>query len=207
MRAKDLRQWVCWRREERDGKLTKVPYTPRSGSRARSDDPETWGTFAEAWKARRDGNHDGIGFVFTADDPFCGVDLDSCVDPETGEIEPWAAEILDELASYAELSPSGTGLHIIVRAALPEGRRRNGRVEMYDRGRFFTVTGNHLPGTRRSVEDRQEQIDALHARLFPREALAKNGSAPSDGPAAAEVLRRAISAAMGRFGRRFSDAK
>lgn len=197
MRPKDLNQWVCWRSEERDGKPTKVPYSPRFGSRARSDDPETWGTFAEAREARRDGNHDGIGFVFTADDPFCGVDLDGCVDPETGEIESWAGEILDELASYAELSPSGTGLHIIVRATLPEGRRRNGKMEMYDRGRFFTVTGDHLPGAPRVIEDRQEQIDALHARLFPSELPAKNGSAPSDSPTDAEVLRRAMSAANG----------
>jgi primase-polymerase (primpol)-like protein len=197
VKPKDLEQWVCWRREERAGKPTKVPYSPRSGSRARSDDPETWGTFAEAREARRDANYDGVGFVFAADDPFCGVDLDGCVDPETGEIESWAAEVLAKLDSYAEISPSGTGLHVIVRATLPEGRRRNGRVEMYDRGRFFTVTGNHLPGTRRSVEDRQEQIDALHAHLFPREALAKNDSAPSDGPTDAEVLRRAMSAANG----------
>jgi putative DNA primase/helicase len=197
VRPKDLNQWVCWRREERDGKPTKVPYSPRSGSRARSDDHETWGTFAEAREARRDASYDGIGFVFTADDPFCGVDLDGCVDPETGEIEPWAAEVLAKLDSYAELSPSGTGLHVIVRAALPEGRRRNGKVEMYDRGRFFTVTGDHLPGTPRSIEDRQEQIEALHARFFPRESPAKGSNAPSDGPTDAEILRRAMSAANG----------
>ncbi len=197
MRPKDLEQWVCWCREERDGKSTKVPYSPRSGSRARSDDRETWGTFAKAREARRDGDYDGIGFVFTVDDPFCGVDLDGCIDPETGEIELWAMQVLGELDSYAEISPSGIGLHVIVRATLPEGRRRNGKVEMYDRGRFFTVTGDHLPGTPHSIEDRQEQIDALHARLFPRESPAKNGAATLGGPTDAEVLRRAMSAANG----------
>lgn len=194
---KELRQWVCWRAEERNGKQTKVPYSPASGSHARSDDSASWGTIAEAREAARREGCNGIGFVFTADDPFCGVDLDRCVDPDSGEIEPWASEVLDELDSYAEISPSGIGLHFIVRATLPEGRRRNGRVEMYDRGRFFTVAGDHLPGTPGDIEDRQEQIDALHARLFPRESPAKNGNAPSNSPTDAEVQRRAMSAANG----------
>ncbi|MGH3145785.1 MAG: hypothetical protein ACRDTR_08285, partial [Rubrobacter sp.] len=140
MKPKDLRQWVCWRSEERDGRPTKVPYSPASGLRARSDDPVTWGTLSEAREAAREGDYEGVGFVFTAGDPFCGVDLDACVDPETGEVASWAAEVLDELDSYTEFSPSGRGLHVLVRAELPPGGRRKGRVEMYDRGRFFTVT-------------------------------------------------------------------
>jgi putative DNA primase/helicase len=90
--VRNLEQWVCWRSEarERDAKPTKVPYSPRSGSRARSDVPGTWGTLAQAEVAAEKERYDGIGFVFTEDDPFCGVDLDSCVDPETGEVEPWA---------------------------------------------------------------------------------------------------------------------
>ncbi len=129
----DLHQWVCWRSEERNGKKTKVPYSPSTGTRARSDDRTTWSTLSEARRAVEEEGHDGIGFVFTADDPFCGVDLDGCVDRQTGEIQPWAADILDRLDSYTEFSPSSEGLHIIVRAELPEGRRRGGGVEMYDR--------------------------------------------------------------------------
>ena len=198
MNPKDLRQWVCWRSEERDGRLTKVPYSPASGVRARSDDPATWGTLNEAREAARDGGYDGVGFVFTAGDPFCGVDLDGCVDPETGEVASWAAEVLDELDSYTELSPSGRGLHVLVRAVLPPGGRRKGPVEMYDRGRFFTVTGRHFPGTPRGIEGRQDRIAALHARLFPaRERPAANGSAPTNAFDDAEVLRRAMSAANG----------
>ncbi|MBA2713607.1 MAG: hypothetical protein H0U55_08670, partial [Rubrobacteraceae bacterium] len=208
---KDLKQWVCWRSEERAGKLTKVPHSPASGTRARSDDPATWGTLAAAEEAARKNGHDGIGFVFTARDPFCGVDLDSCVDPKTQEIEPWATEITEELDSYAEFSPSGTGLHVVVRAKLPAGGNRKGSVEMYDRGRFFTVTRHPLPGAPRRIEDRQEQIETLHARLFPAEERrtteepgnqATNGSTPPDGFADAEVLRRAMSAKGGeRFAR------
>jgi hypothetical protein len=207
---KDLKQWVCWRSEarQRDAKPTKVPYSPASGARARSDDPDTWGTLAEAEKAAEKVGYDGIGFVFTARDPFCGVDLDACVDPETGEIEPWAREILHELDSYAEFSPSGIGLHVIVRAKLPPGGNRRNRTEMYDRGRFFTVTRRRLPGTSHRVEERQGEIEALHARLFPPEeqhaptnAPAKNEAAASECLTDAEVLRRAMSS---RNGQRFA---
>jgi hypothetical protein len=153
----DLPQWVCWRAELREGKATKVPYSPESGSRARSDDPATWGTLSEAKKAAREKDLDGIGFVFTESDPFCGVDLDACVDPKTGENASWASEIVGELDSYTEFSPSGTGLQVLLRAELPSGGNRRARIEMYDRGRFFTVSGRRMRGTSHVLEERQEQ--------------------------------------------------
>ena len=202
---RDLRQWVCWRSEERNGKLTKIPYSPSSGTRARSDDPETWGMLVEAREAARQSNYDGIGFVFTATDPFCGVDLDRCLDSDTGEVEPWALEIIEELSSYTEISPSGSGLHILVRARLPEGGNRKGRVEMYDRGRFFTMTSRRLSGTSHLIEERQHQVEALHSRLFPpREqnpSASANSAVSENGLDDAEILRRAMSA---RSGERFA---
>jgi primase-polymerase (primpol)-like protein len=197
----DLPQWVCWRAELREGKATKVPYWPGSGSRARSGDPATWGTLSEARKAVREGDYDGIGFVFTESDPFCGVDLDACVDPKTGEIASWASEIVEALDSYTEFSPSGTGLHVLLRAKLPPGGNRRARIEMYDRGRFFTVTGRRLRGTSRVVEERQEQLSALHDSLFSsreRDVPERQGKvAPDNGLNDDEVLRRATSAANG----------
>ncbi len=203
---RDLPQWVCWRSSERNGKRTKVPYSPSTGVRARSDDPETWGTLAEAREAVRENDYDGIGFVFTADDPFCGIDLDGCLDPETGEVEPWALEIVEELDSYTEISPSGTGLHILVRGTLPSDGNRNGKVEMYDRGRFFTVTGRRLVGTSHLIEERQAQVEALHVRLFPpcqqASPATDESSAPANDLSDEEVLRRAGSARSGeRFAR------
>jgi len=198
---RDLRQWVCWCSEERNNKKTKVPYSPSTGTRARSDEPSTWSTLAEARRTAEREDYDGIGFVFTADDPFCGVDLDGCVDRQTGEIQPWAADILDDLNSYTEFSPSSEGLHIIVRAELPKGRRRGGGVEMYDRGRFFTVTGRHLSGTPKQVENRQREISALHTRIFPP---LEESAPPTDHTEISthtssdeEILRRARSAANG----------
>src|SRR5215207_9094389 len=124
---RDLRQWLCWRTEERDGKPTKVPYSPLTGEKANSTDPETWASYEEAVSAYREHGYDGIGFVFTPEDDLCGVDLDGCLDPETGEIESWAQEIIEELNSYTEISPSGRGIHVLLRGSLPAGRNRKGR--------------------------------------------------------------------------------
>jgi hypothetical protein len=107
--------------------------------------------------------------VFTSEDDLCGVDLDKCLDPETGEIESWAQEIVGELSSYTEISPSGTGVHILIRGELPDSRNRKGRFEVYDRGRYFTVTGKHLSGTPRAIESRQEELRGVVRRVIGEE--------------------------------------
>jgi hypothetical protein len=183
---RDLRQWVCWRSEERDGKRTKIPYSPLTGRRASSTDPETWRGYPEAVRARKERGYDGIGFVFTEDDPFCGVDLDRCLNAATGEIELWAREIIEELDSYTEVSPSGTGVHILLSAVLPEGRNRKGRIEIYDRGRYFTVSGRHLEGTPRTIEERQGQLLDISRRVLGEQPSANGCDVPR--PAVGERL-------------------
>jgi putative DNA primase/helicase len=150
-------QWVCWRLEERDGKLTKVPYTPGTLLRASSSDLMSWTTFSRALRAYEYGyddlgpeeygepSYDGIGFVFSSADPFVGIDLDGCRDPESGEVAPWAQEIIDRVQEgFIEASPSGTGIHIIVEGTVRGGGMRKGPIEMYGSGRFFTITGHAL---------------------------------------------------------------
>jgi putative DNA primase/helicase len=137
-------QWVCWRYEEREGEQTKVPYTPGTLRRASSTDLMTWRTFYEALEAyeRSEPPYDGIGYVFCSADPFVGIDIDKCRDPESGELSPWAKKIISRVAEgYVEASPSGTGAHIIVQGTVRDGGMRKGKVEMYARGRFFTITG------------------------------------------------------------------
>ena len=128
---RDLRQWVCWLSEERDGKLTKIPYSPLTGGKASSTNPATWAGYSEAVVAYKERGDCGIGFMFTKEDEFVGVDLDHCLDSETGEVEDWAREIIHELDSYTEVSPSGTGVHILLSAMLPDGRNRKGPIEIY----------------------------------------------------------------------------
>jgi putative DNA primase/helicase len=156
---------VLWKVEQRDGKPTKVPYIPsQPAKRASSTDSTTWGSFDLAYAAYMDGKADGAGVVLG--DGLIGVDLDHCRDPKTGTITPEASAIITALDSYAEVSPSGCGVHILVHGALPAGGRRKGMVEVYSDKRFFTLTGNHLDWTPTTIEDRTPQLAALHAKLF-----------------------------------------
>ena len=135
-------QWVVWKLEERDGKPTKVPYIAGGSGKASCTDSLTWRSFEEAVQALETGRYNGIGFVFSSGDPFAGVDLDDCRDPETGELEEWAAKIVEAFGSYAEVSQSGTGVHIIVMGKAPNKKR--GKVEAYSSERYFTMTGRVL---------------------------------------------------------------
>jgi putative DNA primase/helicase len=133
-------QWVCWRREERQGKGTKIPCNARTGQRAESDNPVTWTSYTVAKRA-----YDGLGYMFERD--ITGVDLDHCIDAD-GQIAPWAQAVMHQLASYAERSP-GDGIHIYVRGTIPKGIRRavhseqrlqhvDAAIEMYCERRYFT---------------------------------------------------------------------
>jgi len=144
---KVLKQWVNWRPEQRSGdsKPTKIPVNPRTGRLASSTNADTWTDFSSACERAHSSNGQlGIGFVFTPNDPYVGVDLDHCRDPVTGEMDEWAQEIIDVLNSYTEISPSGTGVKIICKGTKPGTRSRKGKIEMYEHSRYFTVTGNVL---------------------------------------------------------------
>ena len=136
------RQWVVWKLEERDGKPTKVPYIASGSGKASSTDSLTWRSFEEAVQALETGRYNGIGFVFSSGDPFAGIDLDDCRDPETGELEEWAEKIVENFGGYAEVSQSGTGVHIIIKGKAPNKKR--GKVEAYSLERFFAMTGQVL---------------------------------------------------------------
>jgi putative DNA primase/helicase len=145
-------QWVTWGyewRHDRNGewKLTKVPYTV-VGQKASHSNPETWNTFDNVLThAQERAGERSVGRVFSAYDPYCGMDFDKCL-TKSCEIKewakPWIAE-LQERGAYIEVSPSGTGLKAIVKATLSgKGRRKkvaDGEIEVYDRLRFFTFTG------------------------------------------------------------------
>jgi hypothetical protein len=154
---------VLWNRESRKGRETKVPFQiGRPDERAAVNDPSTWGKFTDAVAAVADGKADGAGIVLG--DQLIGVDLDDCRDPLTRIIDGRAQQIIDEVDSYTEISPSGTGVHVLVKGTLPPGRRRKGKLEMYAEGRYFTVSGDHLAGTPSTIEDRTRALAAIHGR-------------------------------------------
>ncbi len=174
--------WVAWQTELRAGgkKPTKVPYSPSGRGKARADAPETWGTL-EAARARaadlpRPFDLGGVGLEFCPlqdGRSLGGVDLDTCRDPDAGALEPWARAVVDDLASYTEVSPSGTGVkvfflfatedHQAIRKAL--GTTANGdlkfgaswsrktgadhppAIELHTGARYFAVTEQLLDGS------------------------------------------------------------
>ncbi|MDQ3045087.1 MAG: hypothetical protein M3R06_08060, partial [Chloroflexota bacterium] len=123
-------QWVCWQWkwcQDASKPWTKIPLNAKTGGPAKTNDPTTWSTLSAALAHAQRPNIAGVGFVFSTDDPYVGIDVDKCRDPVTGDLTPEAQRIVTELDSYAELSPSGTGVHVIVAGSLPaKGRRRRG---------------------------------------------------------------------------------
>lgn len=194
---RELVQWLVWRYEQTDrDKPTKVPYNacaPRQ--HAATDNPATWATCEEALATMQSDGFSGIGFVFSENDPYVGIDLDNCRDPETGRIEPWAEIEIAAFGSYCELSPSGTGVHIIVQGKLPgnDGRKTTKgaaqATEIYNARRYFAFTGDHLDGSPFTIEERQAEIDAFLARRFPPDPVRTTPEARST--AKASVFDRA----------------
>lgn len=194
-----LDQWVVWKAEERDGKTTKLPYRADGSGLASSTDTGTWATFEAALAARQALALDGVGFVFSEDDPYAGVDLDQ------GLSEADRAAIQLALNSYAEISPSGNGVHVIVRASLSgHGRNRKGPFEVYDRGRYFTVTGDRVRGMPATIEERQAELEAVLEQYLPKlpaYTQATHASQPVDLDDR-DLLERAFAASNGAKFRR-----
>ena len=173
----NLDRWCLWRLTTRDGKSTKQPFQT-SGEPAKSNDPATWDTFDSvvAEYARRPGHWSGIGFVFSTDDPFCGIDLDGCRNATTGELAPWAKRIVDHFATYSEVSPSvrpkRNSSHAARRAApLPS-------CPLIDGGTFARYADARLTRTSRPCPCGELDVPVVTADVafFGRSDAAKNCS-------------------------------
>ena len=177
-------QWVLWRTVERDGNPTKVPFQP-SGREAKSNTPETWSEFDTVLKRFQQGKYDGIGYVFSSDDEFTGVDLDGCRNPETGEVAEWARDVIRRVDTYSEVSPSLTGVKLFLRGTSPFERGKKTAVkadrvcnkapgvEIYSSGRYFAVTGLKLAGIPATLESRD--LAWLRETFWPARKTPKEG--------------------------------
>ncbi len=166
----EVARWVGWCYEWVGSEWTKVPrIAGNADRRAATDNPLTWRPSLVAIAAYEVGGLDGIGIVLDGSDDLSGVDLDHCRDPRSGVIEPYALEIVAALDSYTEVSPSGTGLRVFTFGRLPAGRRKGRHLEMYDSGRYLTVTGHRLEGAPTDVRERTAELAVLHAHAFPPE--------------------------------------
>jgi putative DNA primase/helicase len=169
------KQWVCWRYETRDGKRTKVPVNAITGALAQSNNSKTWANFDTAVTGVRRYECAGIGFMFSNDDDFVGVDLDDCLD-DFADVGDRAREIVDALGTYTEVSPSGSGLHCILRGKVPARARKKAvvdgqPVEVYDEVRFFCTTGNSLSDA--PIRDAQQELESLCEELKRASVKAK----------------------------------
>lgn len=216
---KALIRWLGWlwvwdsEKHGCQGGWTKPPVNASTGDSGSSTNADTWSSFEDALAAYMAGLTDGIGIALLEEDDLAGIDLDGCVDTATGEVAPWAQAIIERINSYTERSPSGTGIRILVRAKLPTGRRRKRSIEIYEDGRYLTITGHHVPGTPTAIEQRTNEVAAFHAEVFkPEVEPSSNGKQPTrDGYARCstltddEIIRKAGQAANGeRFSALFA---
>ncbi len=216
---RELPRWVLWRYDSRDGhngspvRWEKLPCRV-NGKPARSNDPATWNEFKGVQAEYLRGGWSGVGFMLGT--PYVGIDLDGVFDPETGCYLSWPrsfavkfakpdavpdpGEIIFRLATYAEISPSRSGVKAIVRGTLPEGRRKIGGkglvagLEMYDGGRFFTLTGHLAPGGQTTITDANGFIAELHGAVFGRH----KGAVANHPPIGRNPSDDEIRAALGR---------
>ncbi|WP_292466468.1 hypothetical protein [Methanolobus sp.] len=173
-----------WKFVQKPGKKKpdKVLFTVENKP-ADSTAPGTWNIFEACIEAFDPKIFNGIGFVFSYYDPYMGVDWDNIRNPETGEWENGTLEEIKRFASYAEISQSGTGAHVICKGEKPGSKCRRGNYEMYTHDRFFVVTGNHLEGTPDTINEAPpEAIKAVYDKIDPHREACKsprNGSKES----------------------------
>lgn len=179
LKARD--QWVVWRKV--GAKQKKVLFNPKTGQKAKSNDPTTWTSYTEAARTYQLGGYDGIGYVFSPDDPYVGVDLDDC--RSDNELAPWAQVIVDALHSYTEISPSGNGVKVWVEGSIPSSVKvpyETGAIEMYSERRYFTVTGERLATTPATIGRANGVLHDLYDDLSKRKrsAAASFSTVPAD---------------------------
>jgi len=180
-------QWVTHKK--------KIPFNPRTGKTADTTDPTTWATFDEAWNACQRHHHAGIGYVFSPDDPFVGIDLDKCRNADTGAIDTWAQDIIATMQSYSEQSPSGTGVHIFVVGDIAKSIPTK-QIEVYNQERYFTVTGQQLAGTPSTIRSVNGELTKLceSLRPAPRPKVERAYTAPEATVDADHARRYALAA-------------
>jgi putative DNA primase/helicase len=180
----------------------KAPFDPASlligrPAPAKAGVKETWNTYEIAAEFVTRGIARGIGYEFDGGDLY-GVDLDHVID-ESGTLTPEAREVVGPLNSYTEIRPSGSGPHLFVFAPgadITRHRKKNGFIEIYTEGRYFTVTGNAYDGVK-PIAKRTAELQAIHDRFLlpcPERSAAYTPPpvAPVNGPETERFLRTGL---------------
>src|ERR1039457_3367585 len=161
--------WLPFKTSPRPaGGVNKIPHS-RQGRPAKYTDPSTWLTFEEASKQAGRPGYSGIGIVLSEAMGITGIDFDHCL--VNGELKPQIEQWVLDLNTYTELSFSGDGLHALAFGRIPWNAHRVAKVEMYDRKRYFVVSGRQVTGTPDEVMHAQAAIDAIHGQVFGNEPV------------------------------------
>ena len=171
-------QWVGWKLTIVDDKSKKVPVSPLTGRQAAVTNPTHWGTFEEAYNFAISSDGNGVGYVLSGLDGIVCIDLDKVLNPDNGEMEAWASDVVQAFDTYTEISPSGTGLHLWLRGKPPGDRCRTSGIEIYSKKRFITITGLWLGADDRykhlvssdEIEERQAALERLYDEAFVTKA-------------------------------------
>lgn len=193
---KKFNNWVLYKLVEdakRPGHKQKKPYSI-TGSMAKANDAKTWASWEDALKAYQCRDFDGLGFEFGGSG-LVGVDIDGCIDAN-GTITEAARYVLDTIDSYAEISQSGSGVHIICRGSMPGQKHRKGAFEMYANGRFFALTGNVIKG-HEDIADAQQGLQVVYDTFIDTQPQLKDTA--KDCPAGKQAAITAIGVAGSRF--------
>lgn len=207
---KNLPQWVLWKLEKVDGrdKLAKVPYQI-NGNRASSTNTSHWTTFDKALeKYNSNGkSYKGIGFVFSETDPFVGIDMDKVIDSQ-GNISEQVKLWIEKFNSFIEYSQSGSGLHIICKGKIQGNKNRKENIEIYEKGRYFAITGDVIDDKHREIKECQSSIDELYNTVFkakekkklPVMKISRNNGSLQD----YEIINLGLKEESGKFNRLFN---
>jgi len=176
-------QWVVWRYEARDnGKFSKVPYSPKTGKQAKSNNPDTWVKFNDTFNCLGTGKYNGIGFMFSANDGIIGIDIDHCI--VDGQFIKEVFEIIEKFKpSYTEISPSGQGIRIFCKGSFQRFGKNTGSnkwLEVYNHTspRYLTVTGNILEGSGKAIVDCQDSLNWFYETYFKPAPATKSTKNP-----------------------------
>jgi putative DNA primase/helicase len=172
----DKPNWVLWRYVWRTSKWTK-PLFQISGELASSTNPKTWSSFSQVASVYHGGRFDGIGYVFSANDSYVGIDWDDCRNPETGEVQPDILDHIKLLNTYTEDSPSGCGFKSLCRGRLPRGGHHGKQVGVFEKSRYFCITGNVFSEVSTQIEERQSELNTLIKNFWPKDFKQKESHA------------------------------
>lgn len=178
---RDKAQWVGFQMVKDGGGYRKPPVNPKTGEYADVNCPDTWGTYDEAVKAVSKYKLDGIGIILT--DGLIGVDLDHVL--KDGKLDPDAQDIVNTLCTYTEISPSGSGLHLLMRGTektyeMLSSFKTRGKFEIYRKDRYLTVTGDLYGGNYSGISSNDVSLQAVLRKYWP--IITTGGTTESDTP-------------------------